>query len=150
MTELQGLPQPLHPAPGASRTRPVPLCHFVTFPPHRGGIFPRPRHRPFSEVEKPRSRDGSFLVKGIYTLIGQRANASDGAKNGRCVRSRPRQATACLRPAAFSASVFLSRPILRSFPEIGSVTGEDDGTVLLSERHRGKSKPRKTDFPFVQ
>ena len=26
----------------AARTRAVPLCHFVTFPPPRGGIFPNP------------------------------------------------------------------------------------------------------------
>ena len=31
----------LHLRWGASRTRPVPLCHFVTFPPHCGGIFPQ-------------------------------------------------------------------------------------------------------------
>ena len=42
-----------------SRTRPVPFCHFVTFPPPRGGIFPKPPARIFFRPRRSRRKGRS-------------------------------------------------------------------------------------------
>lgn len=83
-----------------------------------------------------------------------RGKAPDGAKNRRWMRSRPRQAQACLRSAAFPAPVFPSRPVLRSFPGFGRVSGKADDAAFLpgrqgGKRSRGRARPRKTALTLV-
>ena len=41
----------------AARTRAVPLCHFVTFPPPRGGLFPQPLPAPSFLMEEKMEKD---------------------------------------------------------------------------------------------
>ena len=64
-----------------------------------------------------------------------RGKAPDGAKNRHWMRSRPRQARACLRPSAKQtrtspAPIFHSRPLLRSFPGTRWVIAPDRSQLL--------------------
>ena len=61
------------------RTRPVPLCHFVTFPPHCGGIFPKPpdgaKSKPKGWVAAARTYRDTVPMRNGISATGRERSA---------------------------------------------------------------------------